>query len=127
MAKLANLMLADIDKDVVNFVPNFDNTRKEPEVLPSRFPNLLVNGSVGIAVGMATNVPPHNLGEVIDGTIYLMEHPDADVRELMTFSEARRAAPDAPSSHRPRYRRADDICPAHYRRWSPICGRDFHM
>lgn len=57
MAKLANLMLADIEKDVVNFVPNFDNTRKEPEVLPSRFPNLLVNGSVGIAVGMATNVP----------------------------------------------------------------------
>ena len=69
MAKLANLMLADIEKDVVDFTPNFDNTRKEPEVLPSRFPNLLVNGSVGIAVGMATNIPPHNLGEVIDGTV----------------------------------------------------------
>ena len=75
MAKLANLMLADIEKDVVDFTPNFDNTRKEPEVLPSRFPNLLVNGSVGIAVGMATNIPPHNLGEVIDGTVYLMSIP----------------------------------------------------
>ena len=85
MAKLANLMLADIEKDVVDFTPNFDNTRKEPEVLPSRFPNLLVNGSVGIAVGMATNIPPHNLGEVIDGTVYLMEHPEAEVRELMTL------------------------------------------
>lgn len=93
MAKLANLMLADIEKDVVDFTPNFDNTRKEPEVLPSRFPNLLVNGSVGIAVGMATNIPPHNLGEVIDGTVYLMEHPEADVRELMTFIKG----PDFPT------------------------------
>ena len=93
MAKLANEMLADIEKDVVDYTANFDNSRKEPEVLPARFPNLLVNGSVGIAVGMATYVPPHNLSEVIDGTIYLMEHPEADVRELMTFIKG----PDFPT------------------------------
>ena len=85
MSKLANELMSDIEKDVVDLVPNFDNTRKEPSVLPSRFPNLLVNGSVGIAVGMATNVPPHNLGEVIDGTIHLMENPDATVEEMMEY------------------------------------------
>ena len=69
LAKLANEMMTDIDKNVVDFEPNFDNRLKEPAVLPSRFPNILVNGSVGIAVGMATNIPPHNLGEVIDATL----------------------------------------------------------
>ena len=73
LAKISNEMMADLEKEVVPFVPNFDNRRREPSVLPSRFPNLLVNGSVGIAVGMATNIPPHNLGETIDATIYRME------------------------------------------------------
>ncbi len=83
MSKMANLMLEDIEKDVVDFAPNFDNKLKEPTVLPSRFPNILVNGSVGIAVGMATNIPTHNLGEVVDATICLMENPDATVHDLM--------------------------------------------
>ena len=94
MSKLANELMSDIEKEVVDFIPNFDNTRKEPTVLPSRFPNLLVNGSVGIAVGMATNVPPHNLGEVIDGTIYQMENPDCTVEELMEYIKG----PDFPTS-----------------------------
>ena len=85
LARLADEMTRDIEKNVVDFTPNFDNKRQEPTVLPSRIPNLLVNGSVGIAVGMATNIPPHNLGEVIDGTIYLMEHPDASVSAIMAF------------------------------------------
>lgn len=83
LAKLADEMMTDIEKDVVEFAPNFDNSRKEPVVLPSRFPNLLVNGCVGIAVGMATNIPPHNLGEVIDGTLAMMENPNITVAELM--------------------------------------------
>ena len=94
MSRLANELMSDIEKEVVDFVPNFDNTRKEPTVLPSRFPNLLVNGSVGIAVGMATNVPPHNLGEVIDGTIFLMENPECNVEELMEYIKG----PDFPTS-----------------------------
>ncbi len=94
MSKLANEMLTDIEKEVVDYDPNFDNSRREPHVLPSRFPNLLVNGSVGIAVGMATNVPTHNLGEVIDGTIYYMRHPDATVSDLMTFIKG----PDFPTA-----------------------------
>ena len=93
MSKLANELMSDIEKDVVDLVPNFDNTRKEPSILPSRFPNLLVNGSVGIAVGMATNIPPHNLGEVIDGTIHLMENPDATVEEMMEYIKG----PDFPT------------------------------
>ena len=93
MSKLANELMSDIDKDVVDFMPNFDNSRKEPVVLPSRFPNFLVNGSVGIAVGMATNVPPHNLGEVIDGTIYLMENPDCELESLMEYIKG----PDFPT------------------------------
>ena len=93
MSKLANELMGDIEKDVVDFTPNFDNSRKEPVVLPSRFPNFLVNGSVGIAVGMATNVPPHNLGEVIDGTIYLMENPECEVSELMEYIKG----PDFPT------------------------------
>ena len=93
LSKIADEMLTDIEKDVVDFSPNFDNKLREPDVLPARFPNLLVNGSMGIAVGMATNIPPHNLGEVIDGTIYLMDHPDADVQELMQFIKG----PDFPT------------------------------
>ena len=93
MAKIANEMLENIEKDVVPFSPNFDNKLKEPDVLPARFPNLLVNGSVGIAVGMATNIPPHNLGEVIDGTIYYMEHPDASVTDIMQYIKG----PDFPT------------------------------
>ena len=93
LSKIANEMMTDIEKNVVDFDPNFDSSRKEPQVLPSRFPNLLVNGSVGIAVGMATNIPPHNLGEVIDGTIYFMKHPDATTADLMTFIKG----PDFPT------------------------------
>ena len=84
MAKISDELMRDLEKDVVDFVPNFDNRLKEPRVLPSRFPNLLVNGAMGIAVGMATNIPPHNLGEVIDATIYRMENPESTVMDLMT-------------------------------------------
>jgi DNA gyrase subunit A len=83
MTELAEAMLADIDKETVDFGPNFDDSTKEPLVLPTRFPNLLVNGSSGIAVGMTTNVPPHNMREVIDGTLQLIENPKASIRELM--------------------------------------------
>jgi len=83
MSKLNLQMLADIDKETVDFVPNFDETLMQPVVMPSRYPNLLVNGSSGIAVGMATNIPPHNLGEVIDGVVRLIENPDATNQELM--------------------------------------------
>ena len=76
-------MLSDINKDTVDFVPNFDESLKEPAVLPSRFPNMLVNGASGIAVGMATNIPPHNLSEVIDGVIMMIENPDVTTDELM--------------------------------------------
>ncbi len=94
LAKLAGEMMSDIEKNVVDFVPNFDNSRKEPSVLPCRFPNLLVNGSVGIAVGMATNIPPHNLSEVIDGTIYRMANPECSVSDLMQFIKG----PDFPTA-----------------------------
>ena len=93
MARMANLMLEDIDKDTVDFVPNFDDTTKEPEVLPARIPNLLINGSQGIAVGMATNIPPHNLSEVINAAEYLIDHPDCNVLELMNFIQG----PDFPT------------------------------
>lgn len=83
MSKMSVEMLTDIDKETVPFLPNYDDSRKEPEVLPSRFPNLLVNGSTGIAVGMATNIPPHNLGEVIDGIYCLIDNPDATLENLM--------------------------------------------
>ncbi len=94
MSKIANLMMSDIEKNVVPMTKNFDNTRDEPTVLPSRIPNLLVNGSVGIAVGMATNVPPHNLSEVIDGTIYRMENPECSVDEIMEYIKG----PDFPTA-----------------------------
>ena len=83
MSKLANEMLRDIDKDTVDWDPNFDESRKEPRVLPSRFPNLLVNGSSGIAVGMATNIPPHNLTEVINACICVLDDPEATLSDLM--------------------------------------------
>ena len=76
LSKLAAEMLKDLDKETVDFIPNFDGNESEPTVLPSRFPNLLVNGSDGIAVGMATNIPPHNLAEVIDGTVAMIDNPD---------------------------------------------------
>ena len=93
MAKIANELMDGIEKNVVDMVPNFDSSRKEPTVLPSRFPNALVNGSVGIAVGMATNIPPHNLGEVIDGAIYRIDHPDCTVEDLMQYIKG----PDFPT------------------------------
>src|SRR4051812_33881148 len=83
LTRLAEMMLADIDKDTVDFGPNFDDSTTEPLVLPTRFPNLLVNGSAGIAVGMATNIPPHNLGEVIESTVHLIDHPDAPLTQLL--------------------------------------------
>ena len=83
MARIADEMLRDIDKETVDWDPNFDESRKEPRVLPSRFPNLLVNGSSGIAVGMATNIPPHNLREVIDATVCVLDHPEATLEDLM--------------------------------------------
>lgn len=94
MTRISNLMLADIDKNVVDFIPNFDNSRKEPEVLPCRFPNLLVNGTIGIAVGMATNIPPHNMREVIDALYHLIDNPDCTVPDLMQFIKG----PDFPTA-----------------------------
>ena len=94
MSKIASHMMSDIEKKVVPMTRNFDNTRDEPTVLPSRFPNLLVNGSVGIAVGMATNIPPHNLSEVVDGTIYRIDNPECSVDELMEFIKG----PDFPTA-----------------------------
>jgi len=83
LAKISEEILADLEKETVDFIPNFDQTREEPVVLPSRIPNLLVNGASGIAVGMATNIPPHNLGEIIDATVLLIEKPDTTLKEIM--------------------------------------------
>ena len=94
MSKIAELMLVDIDKDTVNFVPNYDESLKEPSVLPAKFPQLLVNGSSGIAVAMATNIPPHNLTEVINGTLMLIDEPATTVAELMTVIQG----PDFPTA-----------------------------
>jgi DNA gyrase subunit A len=85
LTRIATEMLADIDKDTVDFIPNYDESREEPTVLPTRYPNLLVNGSGGIAVGMATNIPPHNLSEVIEATIYLIQNPNAKLKTLMNL------------------------------------------
>lgn len=85
MAQLAGEILADLDKETVDFIPNYDDSLQEPTVLPSRVPNLLVNGSSGIAVGMATNIPPHNLGEVVDGLVAMVEKPDISIKELMKY------------------------------------------
>ncbi|MCR5636389.1 MAG: DNA gyrase subunit A [Clostridiales bacterium] len=94
MSKFAMQMLADIEKETVDFVPNYDDTTKEPVVLPSRFPNLLVNGSTGIAVGMATNIPPHNMGETIDAICCLIDNPEATLEELMEHIKG----PDFPTA-----------------------------
>ncbi len=94
MSKMSMMMLSDIDKDTVDFMPNYDNNKKEPTVLPSRFPNLLVNGSTGIAVGMATNIPPHNLNEVIDGMCMVIDNPDVELAQLMEVIKG----PDFPTS-----------------------------
>lgn len=93
MSKIAVKMLTDIDKETVDFVSNYDDRLKEPTVLPSRFPNLLVNGSTGIAVGMATNIPPHNMNEVVDAMCYLIDNPDAEVADLMNYIKG----PDFPT------------------------------
>lgn len=94
MASITESMLADIDKETVKFAPNFDATLEEPTILPSGMPNLLVNGSSGIAVGMATNMPPHNLGEIIDGVVHLIENPEAEIKDLMRFVKG----PDFPTA-----------------------------
>ena len=93
LSKISTELLRDINKDTVNFTPNYDESTKEPEVLPSRFPNILVNGTMGIAVGMATNIPPHNLGEVIDGCIAYIDNPEIDVLGLMQYIKG----PDFPT------------------------------
>jgi DNA gyrase subunit A len=93
LAKIAEEMLEDIDKETVDFAPNYDDTMKEPIVLPSKLPNLLINGVGGIAVGMATNIPPHNLGEVVDALVYLVDHPDCEIDHLMK----KVTAPDFPT------------------------------
>ncbi|MBP3723300.1 MAG: DNA gyrase subunit A [Selenomonadaceae bacterium] len=94
MSKISELMLRDIDKETVDFVPNYDESLKEPSVLPAKFPQLLVNGTSGIAVGMATNIPPHNMTEVINGTLMLIDNPDATIDELMTIIKG----PDFPTA-----------------------------
>ena len=93
LTPLAMEMLRDIDKETVDFTPNFDGEEKEPVVLPSRFPNLLVNVSSGIAVGMATSIPPHNLGEVIDAAVYMIDNKDADINDLIKIVKG----PDFPT------------------------------
>jgi DNA gyrase subunit A len=93
LSKMGEEMLRDIEKDTVDFMPNYDGTRKEPQVLPSPLPQLLLNGSVGIAVGMATNIPPHNLSEILDAAIYLLDHPKAHVEDLFKFIQG----PDFPT------------------------------
>ncbi|MDR0780678.1 MAG: DNA gyrase subunit A, partial [Pseudomonadales bacterium] len=94
LSKIAHEMLADIDKETVDFGPNYDGSEQEPLVLPSRLPNLLVNGSGGIAVGMATNIPPHNLNEVVDACLHLLRQPQASIDELMEIVPA----PDFPTA-----------------------------
>ncbi len=93
LAPVAEELLLDIDKDTVNFIPNYDGSHQEPTVLPAKLPNLLLNGTMGIAVGMATSIPPHNLGEVIDATVHLIENPEADISDLMQFVQG----PDFPT------------------------------
>ena len=94
LSKLSLELLRDINKNTIDFTPNFDNTTKEPVVLPSRFPNILVSGTMGIAVGMATNIPPHNLGEVIDGCVAYIDNNDITIPELMQYIKG----PDFPTA-----------------------------
>ncbi|MDP2741190.1 MAG: DNA gyrase subunit A, partial [bacterium] len=93
LSKIGEAMLEDIEKNTVNFIDNYDGTRKEPAVLPSPLPQLLLNGSLGIAVGMATNIPPHNLTEIVDATVYLLDHPKAETPDLFEFIQG----PDFPT------------------------------
>jgi len=93
LTRIAEEMLYDIEKDTVNFMPNYDGNQREPRILPSKLPNLLLSGTVGIAVGMATNVPPHNLSELIDGVIHIIDNPDASIEDLMQFVKG----PDFPT------------------------------
>ncbi len=93
VSKISNLLLSDIDKETVEMVLNFDDTENEPVVLPAHFPNLLVNGATGISAGYATEIPPHNLSEVIDATVYLLEHPGATLDDLMQYVKG----PDFPT------------------------------
>ena len=93
LAKIAHELLADIEKETVDFGPNYDGSEREPLILPAKIPNLLINGSSGIAVGMATNIPPHNIDEVISACIFLLEHPECDVEELINLVPA----PDFPT------------------------------
>ena len=93
MTQAAEEVLRDIDKDTVDFLPNYDDTLKEPDILPSRLPNLLINGSNGIAVGMATNIPPHRVDEIIDALVYLIDNPKAELSEILQFVEG----PDVPT------------------------------
>ena len=93
LAPVAEELLADIDRQTVNFIPNYDGSTQEPQVLPARLPNLLLNGTMGIAVGMATSIPPHNLSEIVDATVHLIENPEADVDDLMKFVQG----PDFPT------------------------------
>lgn len=94
MSRIAHELLADLDKNTVDFGPNYDGSEQEPLILPAKIPNLLINGSSGIAVGMATNIPPHNLGEVIDACLLLLRDPDVDIAELMACIPA----PDFPTA-----------------------------
>ena len=98
LSRIATALLEDLDKETVDFRPNYDDSEQEPEVLPTRVPNLLVNGSSGIAVGMATNIPPHNLTEIIDATIYMIQHPDATLLEVHGIRARARISPPAASS-----------------------------
>jgi DNA gyrase subunit A len=93
LSKIAEELLLDLEKDTVEWSPNFDNSLKEPRILPAKLPNLLINGSSGIAVGMATNMPPHNLAEVVDGVIRVIEEPEVSIEELMQIIKA----PDFPT------------------------------
>ena len=97
LAKITEDILADLEKETVDFIPNFDQTREEPAVLPSRVPNLLVNGASGIAVGMATNIPPHNLREIVEAAIVLIDKPDTPLKEIMKIVPG----PDFPIPHFP--------------------------
>ena len=134
---LAMQLLADIDEETVDMQPTYDGSREEPKVLPSRFPNLLVNGSQGIAVGMATNIPPHNLGEVIDAAVHLLAHPEATADDLMQFVKGpdfptgeafsaapaswMRTAPDGAASRCVPRQRSKRASAARCRSWSPSC------
>ena len=145
LAKVSTALLDDLDKETVDFIPNYDGAEMEPSVLPARFPNLLVNGTAGIAVGMATNIPPHNLGEIVDACLHLIKHPAAGVDELMAHLPApdfptgrphprrRRRPRRLPHRSRPRrharqnpLRRPRQIPPSRHRRRTPLPSQQSH-